>query len=238
MCYGCHYYTSTTFSFKLETFFFILLRTTLNNCSFKFCFIFREARKDSRNKTVAQPSNSDILNQSDKLDDEDDRKDYDNLLKRLEKPARNTPTTKPSLLTNDLMTKVNSNQSYSMGGSANSPVSTGSSGFSEPSMTTPTMSSDPKAKLKSKRRPHATGGPVISSGLAGKRDLRLRPGSGRLSNSLSALNNGSLFGDDEVSKEQNVAQTQKLDAQDNHVSTNYVYVTIYDLSVPSSNIVL
>lgn len=177
----------------------------------------REARKDSRNKTVAQPSNNDILNQSDKLDDEDDRKDYDNLLTQLEKPARNNPTTKPSLLTNDLRTKVNSNQSYSMGGSANSSVSTGSSGFSEPSMTTPTMSSDPKAKLKSKRRPHATGGPVISSGLAGKRDLRLRPGSGRLSSSLSALNNGSLFGDDEVSKEQNVAQTQKLDAQDNHI---------------------
>ena len=171
---------------------------------------------------MAQPSNSDILNQSGKLDDEDDRKDYDNLLKRLEKPARNPPTTKPSLLTNDLRTKVNSNQSYSIGESANSPVSTGSSGFSEPSMTTPTMSSDPKAKLKSKRRPHATGGPVISSGLAGKRDLRLRPGSGRLSNSLSALNNGSLFGDDEVSKEQNVAQTQKLDAQDNHVSTMYM----------------
>ena len=171
---------------------------------------------------MAQPSNSDILNQSDKLDDEDDRKDYDDLLKQLEKPARNTPTTKPSLLANDLRTKVNSNQSYSMGGSANSPVLTGSSGFSEPSMTTPTMSSDPKAKLKSKRRPHATGGPVISSGLAGKRDLRLRPGSGRLSSSLSALNNGSLFGDDEVSKEQNVAQTQKLDAQDNHVSTMYM----------------
>ena len=171
---------------------------------------------------MAQPSNNDILNQSDKLDDEDDRKDYDNLLKQLEKPARNNPTTKPSLLTNDLRTKVNSNQSYSMGGSANSSVSTGSSGFSEPSMTTPTMSSDPKAKLKSKRRPHATGGPVISSGLAGKRDLRLHPGSGRLSSSLSALNNGSLFGDDEVSKEQNVAQTQKLDAQDNHVSTMYI----------------
>ena len=63
---------------------------------------------------------------------------------------------------------------------------------------------------------------MISSGLAGKRDLRLRPGSGRLSSSLSALNNGSLFGDDEVSKEQNVALTQKLDAQDNHVSTMYM----------------
>lgn len=177
----------------------------------------RGARKDTGNKALAQPSNSDITNQSEKLDDKDDRKGYDDLLKQLEKPARNIPATKPSLLTNDLRIKLNSDESHSTAGSTNTPVSTGSSGFSEPSMATPSMSSDPKAKLKSKRRPNATGGPVISSGLAGKRDSRLRPGSGRLSSSLSGLNNGSLFGDDDESKEQNIAQNQKLDVQDNHI---------------------
>ncbi|XP_022794375.1 probable ubiquitin carboxyl-terminal hydrolase MINDY-4 [Stylophora pistillata] len=177
----------------------------------------RGARKDTGNKALAQPSNSDITNQSEKLDDKDDRKGYDDLLKQLEKPARNIPATKPSLLTNDLRIKLNSDESHSTAGNTNTPVSTGSSGFSEPSMTTPSMSSDPKAKLKSKRRPNATGGPVISSGLAGKRDSRLRPGSGRLSSSLSGLNNGSLFGDDDESKEQNIAQNQKLDVQENHI---------------------
>lgn len=177
----------------------------------------RGARKDTGNKALAQPSNSDITNQSEKLDDKDDRKGYDDLLKQLEKPARNIPATKPSLLTNDLRTKLNSDESHSTAGNTNTPVSTGSSGFSEPSVTTPSMSSDPKAKLKSKRRPNATGGPVLSSGLAGKRDSRLHPGSGRLSSSLSGLNNGSLFGDDDESKEQNIAQNQKLDVQDNHI---------------------
>ena len=100
------------------------------------------------------------------------------------------------------------------------PVTTGSSGFTEPLTTTPTLSSEPTAKLKSKRRLNNTiGGPVISSGLAGKRDSRSRPGSGRLSNSLSAINSGSLFGDDEENKTVNVVQTQKLDARDDHVST-------------------
>ena len=99
------------------------------------------------------------------------------------------------------------------------PVTTGSSGFTEPLTTTPTLSSEPTAKLKSKRRLNNTiGGPVISSGLAGKRDSRSRPGSGRLSNSLSAINSGSLFGDDN-NKAMNVVQTQKLDARDDHVST-------------------
>ena len=57
-------------------------------------------------------------------------------------------------------------------------------------------------KQKSKRRLNSSiGGPVVSSGLAVKRDLRTRHSTGRLSGSLTAKNIGSLFGDDEDSKE-------------------------------------
>lgn len=126
--------------------------------------------------------------------------------------------TKPSLLSNDLRTKVYASESPK---GADIPVSTDSGGFIESLATaTPVSSSDPAAKLKSKRRLNKTiGGPVISSGLAGKRDPRTRHGSGRLSNSLGAKNIGSLFGDEEESKEIGVVQTQKLDARDDNVST-------------------
>ena len=55
---------------------------------------------------------------------------------------------------------------------------------------------------KNKRRLNSSiGGPVISSGLAVKRDSRTRHSTGRLSGSLIAKNIGSLSGDDEDSKE-------------------------------------
>ncbi|KAL9961433.1 hypothetical protein ACROYT_G030371 [Oculina patagonica] len=176
----------------------------------------RESRKESRNRTTAQPTNNDLTNQLDKHDDKDDRKDYDDLLKRLEKPARKDPMTKPSLLSNDLRTKASSSESPK---GAHIPVTTDSGGFIESlASATPVSLSDPTAKLKSKRRLNNTiGGPVISSGLAGKRDPRSRHGTGRLSNSLGAKNIGSLFRDEEESKEIGVLQTQKLDARDDNI---------------------
>ncbi len=178
----------------------------------------RESKKETRSRTSAQPTNNDLINQLDKHDDNDDRKDYDELLKRLEKPARKDPMTKPSLLTNDIRTKVNTSETPK---GAHAPVLTDSGGFIESLATsTPVSSSDPTTKLKSKRRLNNTiGGPVISSGLAGKRDPRSRHGTGRLSNNLGAKNIGSLFGDEDESKEIGVVQTQKLDARDDNVST-------------------
>ena len=82
-------------------------------------------------------------------------------------------------------------------------------------------SSDQIAKQKSKRRLNNTmGGPVISSGLAAKKDARNRHSTGRLSNSLTTKQIGSLFGDDEVVegiKGPSILQTQKEDALDNKV---------------------
>jgi len=145
-------------------------------------------------------------------------------LKRLEKPAaQNVPTTKPSLLSNDLRTKVSASER-----SKRVPVTKDSGDFVESSTTAaPASSSDSMAKLKSKRRLNNTiGGPVISSGLAGKRDPRSRHSTGRLSSSLGAKSIGSLFGDEDQSKELGVAQTQKLDTQDDDVDTLH---NVYDV---------
>lgn len=184
---------------------------------FTFKIILRERKKESRSRTTAQPTNNDLINQLDTHEDEGARKDYDDLLKRLEKPARNVPVTKPSLLSNDLRTKVGTGESPK---ATKVPVTTDSDGFIESLATaTPASSSDSMAKLKSKRRLNNTiGGPVVSSGLAGKRDPRSRHGTGRLSNSLGAKNIGSLFGDEDESKEIGVVQPPKLDARDDNVS--------------------
>ena len=56
-------------------------------------------------------------------------------------------------------------------------------------------------KQKSKRRLSSSiGEPVISSGLAVKRDSRTGHSNGRVSGSLTAKDIGSLFGDDEDCK--------------------------------------
>lgn len=135
-------------------------------------------------------------------------------MKRLEKPAaRNVPTTKPSSLGNDLRTKVGTSE-----GSKHVPITTDSGDFVGSSGAS---SNDPIGKLKSKRRLNNTiGGPVISSGLAGKRDPRSRHSTRQLSSSLGAKSIGSLFGDEDESKELSVVQTQKLDSWDGDVSIN------------------
>ncbi|KAJ7319204.1 hypothetical protein OS493_036367 [Desmophyllum pertusum] len=179
----------------------------------------RETRKETRSKTTAQPTNSDLINQPDKRNDTDDRKDYDDLLKRLEKPAKNVPSTKPSLFGNDLRTKASASESYKGNIHATPVYTSDTGGFIESlTATTPTSSSDPMAKLKSKRRLNNIGGPVVSSGLAGKRDARSRHSTGRLvSNSLPTKNIGSLFGDEDESKEMSITQSQKLDARDDYI---------------------
>lgn len=120
---------------------------------------------------------------------------------------------------NDLRTKVSASESYK-GNIHATPVTSDTGGFIESlTATTPTSSSDPMAKLKSKRRLNNIGGPVVSSGLAGKRDTRSRHSTGRpISNSLPTKNIGSLFGDEDESKEMSVTQSQKLDARDDYVS--------------------
>ena len=120
--------------------------------------------------------------------------------------------TKPSLLSNDFKTKVSAGD-----GSKHVPITKESQSATTPA--TPVSSSDVMAKLKNKRRLNNTiGGPVISSGLAGKRDPRSRHSTGRLSSSSGAKDIGSLFGDEDESKDLGVAQFQKLDTQDNNVS--------------------
>lgn len=138
-------------------------------------------------------------------------------MKRLEKPARNVPImTKPSLLSNDLKTKVSAGD-----GSKHVPVTKESQSSATPA--TPVSSSEVMAKLKSKRRHNNTiGGPVISSGLAGKRDPRTRHSTGRLSSSSGAKDIGSLFGDEDESKDLGVSQFQKLDTQDNNVRLLFI----------------
>ena len=129
--------------------------------------------------------------------------------------ARNVPVTKPSSLTsNDLRTKAGESE-----GGKHVPITTDSGEFVGSSTAAASASSkDPIGKLKSKRRLNNTiGGPVISSGLAGKRDPRSRHSTGRLSSSLGAKSTGSLFGDEDQSKELSVVQTQQLDARDDDV---------------------
>ena len=187
-------------------------------CNNSILFHLRESKKETRSRTTTQPTNNDLINHLDKQEDKDGREDYDDLLKRLEKPARNVPLAKPNLLSNELRTKKKTSESLK---GTHIPVTTDSGGFIESlATTTPASSGDPMAKLKSKRRLNNTiGGPVISSGLAGKRDPRSRHSTGRLSNSLGAKNIGSLFGDDDESKESGVVQTPQLDVRDNGVST-------------------
>ena len=88
---------------------------------------------------------------------------------------------------------------------------------------TPISLTDQLAKQKNKRRLNNTmGGPVMSSGLAVKRDARNRHSTGRLSNSLPANHIGSLFGDEGESKERSVLQTEKWDALDDKVRVRVV----------------
>ena len=135
--------------------------------------------------------------------------------------------TKQSSLSNDLRTKAGESE-----GGKHVPIVTDSGDFvGSSTAAAPSSSNDPIGKLKSKRRLNNTiGGPVISSGLAGKRDPRSRHSTGRLSSSLSAKSTGSLFGDEDESKELSAVQTQKLDARDD-VSINYSLSTVHILKI-------
>lgn len=191
-------------------------------------FHFRESKKENRSRTTAQPSKNELIDKPDKEDDTNDRRDYDELLKRLEKPASNfhsaskTSTKLPNrtqvtkqkgeahkglLDTSELGGTVQSSSSMALGGTVQS-----SSGISP---------SEQMAKQKSKRRlNNSMGGPVVSSGLAAvRKDARTRHSTGRLSNSLTSKQLGSLFdGDEEESKELNVLRrSQQQNVRNNKV---------------------
>lgn len=175
----------------------------------------RESRKESRSRTNVQPSNNDLIN--DKLDpDKDDRKDYDDLLKRLEKPSSKADhgIKTSTKLTNDLGTQVSEHKDELH---KEIPDTSDTGGFVQShSAVVPASLSDEMAKQKTKKRPNRTlGGPVVSSGLAVKRDARSRHSTGRPSNSLTTKNIGNLFGDEEESKDLSALLSQKQDAQDN-----------------------
>ena len=155
----------------------------------------------------------------DKLDDKNDRADYDNLLKRLEKPSSNFHASKTSSkITNDLRMQA-STQKEETRKEIPDMSDTSDSGGAMQSGTAKAMPlSDQMVKQKSKRRLNNTmGGPVVSSGLSVKRDARTRHSTGRLSNSLTARHIGSLFGVEEENKETNSLHTQKQDALDSKV---------------------
>ena len=164
----------------------------------------RERKKESSTRTTAQPSNNDLIDNMDKLDEKNDRKDYDDLLKRLEKPSSKVHSSPTGIkFANDaskMQVSTQKDDLHKGGGTDASDVG----GLLQSGSVGPTVSlSDQMAlKQKSKRRLNSSiGGPVVSSGLAVKRDSRTRHSTGRLSGSLTAKNIGSLFGDDEDSKE-------------------------------------
>ena len=164
----------------------------------------RERKKESSTRTTAQPSNNDLIDNMDKLDEKNDRKDHDDLLKRLEKPSSKVHGSPTGIkFANDpsrMQVSTQKDDLHKGGGTDASDVG----GLLQSGSVGPTVSlSDQMAlKQKSKRRLNSSiGGPVVSSGLAVKRDSRTRHSTGRLSGSLTAKNIGSLFGDDEDSKE-------------------------------------
>lgn len=159
----------------------------------------RERKKESSTRTTAQPSNNDLIDNVDKLGEKNDGKDYDDLLKRLEKPSskvHGSPTGIKFANDSRMQVSTQKDELHKGGGTEASDIG----GLRQSGSLGPTVSlSDQMAsKQKSKRR---LNGPVISSGLAVKRDSRTRHSIGRLSGSLTAKNFGSLFGDDEDSKE-------------------------------------
>ena len=189
----------------------------------------RERKKESSTRTTAQPSNNDLIDNMDKLDEKNDRKDYDDLFKRLEKPSSKVHGSPTGIkFANDssrMQVSTQKDDLHKGGGTDASDiggllhVQSGSVG--------PTVSSDQMAlKQKSKRRLNSSiGGPVISSGLAVKRDSRTRHSTGRLSGSLTAKSIGSLFGDDEDSKELSSVSTPDHDPLVNKVRSYFaVYV--------------
>ena len=164
----------------------------------------RERKKESSTRTTAQPSNNDLIDNMDKLGEKNDRKDYDDLFKRLEKPSSKVHGSPTGIkFANDstqMKVSTQKDDLHKGGGTDASDVG----GLLQSGSVGPTVSlSDQMAlKQKSKRRLNSSiGGPVVSSGLAVKRDSRTRHSTGRLSGSLTAKNIGSLFGDDEDSKE-------------------------------------
>ena len=196
---------------------------------------FRDDKKETKSRTTARPSNNGLINDPDKQDDKEERRDYDDLLKRLEKPTSNFASSKTSMNpSSDLRTRAGKQKEECRKGM----LDTSDTGGSTHSSTMTSMSlSDQLAKQKSKRRLNNTmGGPVVSSGLAAKRDARNRHSTGRLSNSLTTKQIGSLFGDDdeeEAIKGTSILQTQKQDALDNKVREkshtvvhNWIIVTV------------
>lgn len=174
----------------------------------------RERKKESSTRTTAQPSNNDLIDNMDKLGEKNDRKDYDDLLKRLEKPSSKVHGSPTGIkFANDstkMQVSTQKDDLHKGGGTEASDIG----GLLQPGSLGPTMSlSDQMAlKQKSKRRLNSSiGGPVISSGLAVKRDSRTRHSTGRLSGSLTAKSIGSLFGDDEDSKELSSVSTPDQD---------------------------
>lgn len=188
----------------------------------------RERKKESSTRTTAQPSNNDVIDNMDKLGDKSDRKDYDDLFKRLEKPSSKVHGSPTGIkFANDstqMQVSTQKDDLHKGGGREASDIG----GLLQSGSLGPTASlSDQMAlKQKSKRRLNSSiGGPVISSGLAVKRDSRTRHSTGRLSGSLTAKSIGSLFGDDEDSKELSSVSTPDHDPLVNKVRSYFaVYV--------------
>ena len=189
----------------------------------------RERKKESSTRTTAQPSNNDLIDNMDKLNEKNDRKDYDDLLKRLEKPSSKVHGSPTGIkFANDssrMQVSTQKDDLHKGGGTDASDIG----GLLQSGSVGPTVSlSDQNMALKqkSKRRLNSSiGGPVVSSGLAVKRDSRTRHSTGRLSGSLTAKSIGSLFGDDEDSKELSSVSTPDHDPLVNKVRSYFaVYV--------------
>ena len=182
----------------------------------------RDSKRESRRKTTAQPSNDESDTHSDKQEIMDNTKDnYDELLKRLEKPARGVSLSKTSskisntdLRSSDQRDRQREEKNAGIldkpDGRVVAPSQEGSS----------LLFGDGTAKAKNKRRLNSSmGGPVVSSGLvAVRKDARTRHSTGRVNDGFSSKRVGSLLDYEEGPKKEEVdIQSKNQEKVDHNV---------------------
>lgn len=178
----------------------------------------RDSKRESRRKTTAQPSNDESDTHSDKQEIMDSKKDnYDELLKRLEKPARSVSLSKTSSKTSntDLRSSDHRQREETNAGILDKPDGRNVVPSQEGSSL---LFGDGAARAKNKRRLNSTmGGPVVSSGLvAVRKDARTRHSTGRVNDGFSSKRVGSLLDYDDGPKKEEVDMQSKNQEKVDH----------------------
>lgn len=186
--------------------------------------LHRDSKRESRRKTTAQPSNDESDTHSDKQEIMDSKKDnYDELLKRLEKPARSVSLSKTSSKTSntDLRSSDHRQREETNAGILDKPDGRNVAPSQEGSSL---LFGDGTARAKNKRRLNSSmGGPVVSSGLvAVRKDARTRHSTGRVNDGFSSKRVGSLLDyDDGPKKEEVDMQSKNQEKVDHNVRKKY-----------------